>query len=122
MNPKTITSLRLNSFRPAYCTLCLLVVALPSPAAEKSAMLETPVKRTPAVGAPTTSAFDLTRPLQRWVEKVAGGNTEKRTVRLTIVNATPPAGQGVSLRVFLNKPNATAETATKDGHYVGKAS
>lgn len=73
------------------------------------------------VGKPVTVDVEVPASMRPLLETVAKGNKEKRTVRLTLEAVKPEPSSDLSLRVFLNNPGATADTAATGPTHIGTA-
>ncbi len=109
------------SRRPVLMLLATLILGLTAFAGRPLAARVYAIEGAPLVplrgGAPVTVVMHVPFDMRGVLRKLPGNPEEGPVVRLSIERVKAPGG--ATIRVFVNLPDATAETPISDFHYVG---
>jgi tyrosinase len=89
--------------------------------ANQVAKINTPLTLDVKLGGPQVAALKKIQPLAPPAGPTAAAAPVQANGRILAIlrNIAPPANGNTEVRVFVNSPDATAETSTQDRHYVG---
>jgi hypothetical protein len=113
----------------ALLVICLGLLCFMQLACERQSAGASGAAKTPASDTSTTQPITVTtQPATVRIDtdqlreqiKQAVQSAKPQTVRLSVDGVVPPANEAlVGFRVFVNKPDATAQTKASDPHYAG---
>jgi hypothetical protein len=91
-----------------------------SPAPRTSS--QTAITKPLTVSSPVTVNLNVTDEVRAAIAELTRTDRGKTSVRLIIEGAVPPPRAKLSVRAFLNKPDANVATSIEDPHYIGSFS